>query len=41
MRRLIALLALLTLCLFCQCKRPTPPDQTRLAQANPPAPERK
>jgi hypothetical protein len=31
MRRLLAILALLTLCLFCHCKRPTPPVETRVA----------
>jgi hypothetical protein len=41
MRRFIAILALLGLCLFCQCKRPAPaPDETRVAHTARPGQER-
>jgi hypothetical protein len=33
MRRIFAILCLLALCLFCQCKRPAPPDESRVVRS--------
>ncbi len=34
MRRLIGIISLLALCLFCHCKKPTPPDEARVTSAS-------
>lgn len=41
MRRTIGILSLLTLCFLCHCKKPAPPDETRMTRGQTAAREHK